>query len=39
MLENRVSKLNELDNYQFIDILDESDEILRHGKELNYTLG
>ncbi|CAF4842869.1 unnamed protein product, partial [Rotaria sp. Silwood2] len=28
-----------IDEFKFFDILDESDEILRHGKELNYTLG
>ncbi|KAL4512507.1 hypothetical protein ABPG72_020344 [Tetrahymena utriculariae] len=27
------------ENFSYVDILDESDEILRHGKELNYTLG
>lgn len=31
--------LNQISRMGFSDILDESDEILRYGKELNYTLG
>lgn len=37
--EQHLKLLYSIDELKFFDILDESDEILRHGKELNYTLG
>ncbi|CAF5008289.1 unnamed protein product, partial [Rotaria sp. Silwood1] len=37
--EEKLKLLYSIDEFKFFDILDESDEILRHGKELNYTLG
>ncbi|CAF1395285.1 unnamed protein product [Adineta steineri] len=37
--QQKLELLYLIDEFQFFDILDESDEILRHGKELNYTLG
>ncbi|OCB06993.1 DUF3638 family protein [Tetrahymena thermophila SB210] len=40
MLNQKTNYFNKIsENFSYIDILDESDEILRHGKELNYTLG
>ncbi|CAF3874410.1 unnamed protein product [Rotaria sp. Silwood1] len=44
-LESLMGNMQELlrnkfsDDFQFLDILDETDEILCHGKELNNTLG
>ena len=38
-VQQKLVLLNSIDQFQFFDILDESDEILRYGKELNYTLG
>ncbi|CAF3906695.1 unnamed protein product, partial [Rotaria sp. Silwood1] len=35
----KLELLYSIDKFKFFDILDESDEILSHGKELNYTLG
>ncbi|CAF3771442.1 unnamed protein product [Rotaria magnacalcarata] len=35
---NYVASGSRLERVKFFDILDESDEILSHGKELNYTL-
>ncbi|CAF1198957.1 unnamed protein product [Rotaria sordida] len=37
--KQKLELLHSIDDFQFFDILDESDEILCHGKELNYTLG
>ena len=37
--EQKLDLLYSIDEFKFFDVLDESDEILRHGKELNYTLG
>ncbi|CAF2921607.1 unnamed protein product [Rotaria sp. Silwood2] len=37
--QQKLDLLYSIDEFKFFDILDESDEILRHGKELNYTLG
>ncbi|CAF3987803.1 unnamed protein product, partial [Rotaria sordida] len=37
--QQKLELLYLIDEFKFFDILDESDEILRHGKELNYTLG
>ncbi|CAF2238525.1 unnamed protein product [Rotaria magnacalcarata] len=37
--KEKLDLLYSIDEFTFFDILDESDEILRHGKELNYTLG
>lgn len=37
--QQKLDLLYMIDEFKFFDILDESDEILRHGKELNYTLG
>ncbi|CAF1494260.1 unnamed protein product [Didymodactylos carnosus] len=34
-LEQQIGLLYSIDEFKFFDILDESDEILRHGKELN----
>ncbi|CAF4664694.1 unnamed protein product [Rotaria sp. Silwood2] len=36
--EQKLELLHLIDDFEFFDILDESDEILCHGKELNYTL-
>ena len=38
-IQNKLNILNNIANLTYLDVLDESDEILRYGKELNYTLG
>ncbi|CAF1375327.1 unnamed protein product [Adineta ricciae] len=38
-VKQQLDLLDLIDQFTFFDILDESDEILRHKKELNYTLG
>ena len=37
--QQKLDLLYSIDEFKFFDILDESDEILRHEKELNYTFG
>ncbi|CAM4943621.1 unnamed protein product [Rotaria socialis] len=36
--KQKLDLLHVIDDFKFFDILDESDEILCHGKEFNYTL-
>lgn len=38
-LKTRLMLLNQINQILAVDILDESDEILRHGTELNYSIG
>lgn len=38
-IEQQVKLLTEINKFEICDILDESDEILRYGSELNYTRG
>ncbi len=38
-IESQLALLTTIAQTTFCDILDESDEVLRHGSELNYTLG
>lgn len=39
MIQKQSEMLTQIEHVDFCDILDESDEILRYGNELNYTLG
>lgn len=39
ILKQQLDLLTAIEKMPFCDLLDESDEILRHGFELNYTLG
>jgi len=38
-IDKNIKKLLEIDGLRIIDIIDEADEILHYGRELNYTFG